>query len=40
MEKIDHLIHAKWIITCEDNNRVLENHALAIKDGKIHRYSS
>jgi 5-methylthioadenosine/S-adenosylhomocysteine deaminase len=35
MEKIDHLIHAKHIITCEDNNRVLENHSLAIKDGKI-----
>lgn len=35
MEKIDHLIHAKWIITCEENNRVLENHALAIKDKKI-----
>ncbi len=35
METIDHLIHAKWIITCEEKNRVLENHALAIKDGKI-----
>jgi 5-methylthioadenosine/S-adenosylhomocysteine deaminase len=36
MEKIDHLIHAKWIITCEDNNQVLENHALALKNGKIY----
>lgn len=36
MEKIDNLIHAKWIITCEENNRVLENHTLAIKNGKIH----
>jgi len=35
MEKINHLIHANWIITCEENNRVLENHALAIKDKKI-----
>ena len=35
MEKINHLVHAKWIITCEDQNRVLSNHALAIKDGKI-----
>ena len=35
MEKIDQLIHAKWVIPCEDNNKVLENHALAIKDGKI-----
>jgi len=35
MEKIDYLIHAKWVITCEENNRVLENHSLAIKDKKI-----
>jgi len=35
MQQIDQLIHAKWIITCEDKNKVLENHALAIKDGKI-----
>ncbi len=35
MEKADQIIHAKWIITCEDRNRVLENHALVIKDGKI-----
>lgn len=35
MEKIDHLVHAKWIITCENHNRVLENHALAIHNGKI-----
>lgn len=35
MEKIDQLIHAKYLITCEERNRVLENHALAVKDGKI-----
>jgi 5-methylthioadenosine/S-adenosylhomocysteine deaminase len=35
MEKIDQLIHARWIVTCE-NNQILEDHALAIKDGKIH----
>lgn len=35
MEKIDQLIHGKWVITCEDNNQVLENHSLAINDGKI-----
>lgn len=35
MEKIDHLINAKWVITCEENNRVLDQHSLAIKDGKI-----
>jgi 5-methylthioadenosine/S-adenosylhomocysteine deaminase len=36
MEPVDHLIFAKWIITCDLNNHVLENHALAIKNGKIH----
>lgn len=35
MEKIDQLIHAEWIITCEDQQSVLENHAIAVKDGKI-----
>ncbi|RDI44809.1 TRZ/ATZ family hydrolase [Aquicella lusitana] len=35
MEKIDHLIHAKWIITCEEAQALLENHALAIRDDKI-----
>ena len=36
MEPIDHLIHAKWIITCDNHHNVLENHAIAIKGGKIH----
>ncbi len=48
MEKVDHLIHAKWIIPCaphqqemrelpaNDKNYVLEDHALVIKDKKIH----
>lgn len=35
MENIDHLIHGKWVITCEENEAPLEQHALAIKDGKI-----
>lgn len=35
METIDQLVHAKWIITCEDNNAVLEDHSLAINAGKI-----
>ena len=35
MEKTDYLIAAKWMITCEDNNRILENHVLAIKNGNI-----
>ncbi|MCC2666325.1 MAG: mtaD [Gammaproteobacteria bacterium] len=34
MESIDHIIQAKWLITCE-NNSVLENHALVIHQGKI-----
>jgi 5-methylthioadenosine/S-adenosylhomocysteine deaminase len=36
MQKIDQLIHAKWIITCENHNSTLENYSMAIKDGKIH----
>lgn len=36
MENIDQLLHAKWLITCEENNQILEDHAIAIKDGKIH----
>lgn len=32
---IDTLIHAKWIIPVEPKNTVLENHSIAIKDGKI-----
>lgn len=35
MQQVDHLILAKWIITCEEHNRILEDHALAIKDDKI-----
>lgn len=35
MESVDQIISAKWIITCENANRILENHALVIKDGKI-----
>lgn len=36
MEKVDHIIHAKWVITCEENNRILEDHALVVKANKIH----
>lgn len=31
----DQIIHAKWIITCEGANEVLENHALIIDKGII-----
>jgi 5-methylthioadenosine/S-adenosylhomocysteine deaminase len=32
---MDQIIHAKWLISCEQNNQVLEDHALVIKDGII-----
>lgn len=35
MQSHDHIIHAKWIITCEEKNTILENHALVICEGKI-----
>lgn len=31
----DTIINAKWIITAESNKPILENHTIAIKDGKI-----
>src|SRR3990167_7770971 len=36
MQNLVQIIHAKWLITCEENNKILENHALVIKNGKIH----
>ncbi|GGY03007.1 TRZ/ATZ family hydrolase [Paludibacterium paludis] len=33
--KYDTIINARWIITVEADNEVLENHAIAIRDGKI-----
>lgn len=35
MRAIDSLIHAKWIITCENGQAILEDHALAIDNKKI-----
>jgi 5-methylthioadenosine/S-adenosylhomocysteine deaminase len=35
MQEIDLMIHARWLITCEANNRVLEQHALLIQGDKI-----
>lgn len=35
MQQIDLLVYARWIITCEDHNKVLENHAIAVNNGKI-----
>lgn len=35
MESIDQIIQAKWLIPCEENNTVLEDHAFIIHQGKI-----
>ena len=35
MQQADYIIHPKWIITSEEKNSVLENHSLAIHNGKI-----
>lgn len=35
MQQADQLIHAATLITCEEENQILKDHALVIKDGKI-----
>jgi 5-methylthioadenosine/S-adenosylhomocysteine deaminase len=35
-QKVDQLLHARWIIPVVPENQVLEHHSLAIKDGRIH----
>ncbi len=35
MESVDQIIQAKWLIPCEGNDTVLEDHALVIHQGKI-----
>jgi len=35
MEPLDTLIHARWIIPVEPAGRVLEHHALGVRDGRI-----
>lgn len=35
MKNIDTLLHAKWIIPVDNQHRYLENHCIAIHDGKI-----
>lgn len=35
MEQVDHIIHAKWLITGENHNTVLDNHALIVHKGLI-----
>jgi len=36
LEKVDQLLHARWVIPVVPEGLVLENHSLAIKDGRIH----
>jgi 5-methylthioadenosine/S-adenosylhomocysteine deaminase len=35
MESVSQIIHARWLITGEQDNKTLENHALIIDNGKI-----
>jgi 5-methylthioadenosine/S-adenosylhomocysteine deaminase len=35
MKKVDLIIHAKWLITCEPDNHVLNDHALIVHQGII-----
>jgi 5-methylthioadenosine/S-adenosylhomocysteine deaminase len=35
METVDLIIHAKWLITCEPDNKVLADHALVVHQGII-----
>jgi 5-methylthioadenosine/S-adenosylhomocysteine deaminase len=35
MQSVNQIIHARWLMTCEEENQILENHALVIKDGNI-----
>ena len=35
MNNIDLLLHARWLVTVDRDNRVLENHCLAINAGRI-----
>ncbi len=35
MQPADLIIHARWLLTCEPEYNVFENHALVIKDGLI-----
>ena len=33
--RYDKIITARWIITVEKDGEILENHAIALKDGRI-----
>jgi len=34
-QRIDLLIHASWIVTCNDTHSILEDHSLAVANGRI-----
>ncbi len=36
MEAVDTLIHARWIVPVRPRGQVLEDHSLALRDGRIH----
>lgn len=38
-EKVELLLHARWIIPVVPENQVLEDHTLVVKDGRIHDLS-
>ena len=35
MERIDTLIHARWVVPIEPSATILERHAVALRDGRI-----
>ena len=35
MERIDTLIHARWVVPIEPSATILEHHAVAVRDGRI-----
>lgn len=35
MEQVDTLVHGRWVIPVEPDDTVLENHSVAIRDGRI-----
>jgi 5-methylthioadenosine/S-adenosylhomocysteine deaminase len=35
MQSVNQVIHTRWLITCEEENKILENHALVMKEGLI-----
>src|SRR5690606_27537357 len=35
MEQVDSIIHARWVVPVEPHDVVLEQHSLAIRDGRI-----